>query len=45
MYSNFVRRHQTIETTPAHKLGVADRGWTLTDVADLVERYEVALAA
>lgn len=45
MYYNFVRRHQTIKTTPAHKLGVADRVWTLSDVAGLTERYESALLA
>jgi IS1 family transposase len=45
MYYNFVRRHQTIKTTPAFKLGVADRVWTLRDVAELVERYEMALLA
>lgn len=45
MYYNFVRRHQTIKTTPARKIGVADRVWTLADVAGLVERYEMSLLA
>jgi hypothetical protein len=35
----------TIKTTPAHKLGVSDRVWTLKEVADLVERYELSLLA
>jgi len=32
---NFVRVHSTIKTTPALAAGVADRRWSLTDLASL----------
>jgi hypothetical protein len=35
IYYNFVRKHQTIKTTPATAAGVTDRVWTLRDVASL----------
>jgi IS1 family transposase len=35
MYYNFVRKHQTIKTTPAIAAGIEDRFWTLQDVANL----------
>lgn len=39
MFYNFVRRHQTIKTTPAFKVGVADHVWSLREVAELPERF------
>lgn len=41
-YYNFVRRHQTIKTTPAFKAGVANHVWTLAELAELPERYGIA---
>lgn len=35
MYYNFVRKHQTLKTTPAIAAGVTDRVWTLHDLAKL----------
>lgn len=35
MYYNFVRKHQTLKTTPAIAAGVTDRIWTLHDIARL----------
>ncbi|HEX6747390.1 MAG TPA: hypothetical protein VF092_08905 [Longimicrobium sp.] len=43
MWYNFGRRHQTIRTTPVFKAGVADRVWSLREIAQLTERYESAL--
>lgn len=34
-YYNFVRKHQTLKTTPAIAAGVTKRFWTLQDVANL----------
>lgn len=36
---NLVRRHETTKTTPAVKLGIVDRRWTLEDVVDMTDRY------
>lgn len=40
---NFIRRHQTIKTTPAVMAGVADRVWTMLDFVRLLEREEKLL--
>jgi hypothetical protein len=46
MFYNYVKRHQTLRTTPAFKAGLADRVWSTVDLAELVERYDyVKLAA
>jgi len=34
MHYNFVRSHESLRTTPAVGLGVADRVWTLGDLLD-----------
>jgi hypothetical protein len=34
MHYNFVRLHESLRTTPAVALGVADRVWTLADLLD-----------
>jgi IS1 family transposase len=34
MHYNFVRTHESLRTTPAVALGVADRVWTLADLLD-----------
>lgn len=36
MHYNFARRHQTLKTTPAVAAGVADRQWSLHDIAALL---------
>lgn len=36
---NMVRKHETIRTTPAVALGVADRMWTLQDVVAMTDEY------
>lgn len=40
---NFVRRHQTLKTTPAVIAGVADKVWTMLDFVKLLEREEAKL--
>jgi hypothetical protein len=35
-YYNFCRVHESIRTTPAVALGIADRVWTLGDLLDAV---------
>ena len=37
---NFIRKHQTIKTTPAVMAGVADKVWTMLDFVSLMEREE-----
>jgi len=37
---NFIRKHQTIKTTPAVMAGVADRVWTMVDFVELLENEE-----
>lgn len=39
-YYNFCRKHQTIKTTPAVAMGVADRALTLRDLVEMIEREE-----
>jgi IS1 family transposase len=39
MHYNFARRHMTVKTTPAYACGVERRVWSLTDIAELPERY------
>jgi IS1 family transposase len=43
MHYNYVRRHQTIKTTPAVAAGVTDHVWTLQEVIDLLESAEQAV--
>jgi hypothetical protein len=48
MHYNFARPHQTltldgVKRTPAMAAGVADRVWSLTDLAGLLERYDLNL--
>lgn len=40
---NFIRKHQTIKTTPAVMAGVADKVWTMIDFVELLEREEKML--
>lgn len=40
---NFIRKHQTIKTTPAVMAGVADKMWTMLDFVKLLEREEMLL--
>jgi len=40
---NFIRKHQTIKTTPAVMAGVADKVWTMVDFVKLMEREEELL--
>ena len=37
MHYNFARVHQTLRCTPAQAAGVADKRWTLADVAGLLD--------
>ena len=37
MHYNFARVHQTLRCTPAQAAGVADKRWTLTDIAGLLD--------
>ncbi len=36
MHCNFVRKHQTLKTTPAVAVGVADHEWTIEEADDLL---------
>ena len=42
MHYNFVRIHKTLRVTPAMAAGVTDHLWTISDIVDLVEKYEAA---
>jgi len=42
-YYNFCRKHQTIKTTPAVAMGVADRQMTILDLVNLIEAEEARL--
>lgn len=37
MHYNFARVHQTLKATPAQAAGVADKRWTLADIAGLLD--------
>ncbi|MEM9881407.1 MAG: IS1 family transposase [Planctomycetota bacterium] len=39
---NFVRKHQTIKTTPAMMAGIADHRWTMVEFVEMLEREEKA---
>jgi IS1 family transposase len=39
---NFIRKHQTLKTTPAVAAGIADRAWTMVDFVTLLEKEEAA---
>jgi IS1 family transposase len=39
-YHNFVRVHQTLNTTPAVKAGIAERKWTIEDMVNLIPEKE-----
>lgn len=45
MHYNFVRKHQTLKTTPAIAHGLTDRQWTLEDLANLPDFMKGGLAA
>ena len=34
MHHNFVRKHMTINTTPARAAGIANRTWTIRDIVE-----------
>ena len=36
---NFVRKHETLKTTPAVELGITDHRWTLEEVVEMTDRY------
>lgn len=40
LHYNFLRKHQTLKTTPAVAAGVADHVWTMREFVDLLEREE-----
>lgn len=42
-YYNFCRKHQTIKTTPAVAMGVADRQITILELVGMIEREESRL--
>jgi IS1 family transposase len=42
-YYNFVRVHQTIQTTPAVMASITDKVWTMVDFVKLMEREESLL--
>jgi hypothetical protein len=42
---NFCRLHRSLRVTPAMEAGVADRLWTVRDIAELLEQAEDKRAA
>ena len=40
LHYNFLRKHQTLKTTPAVAAGVADHVWTMREFVELLEREE-----
>lgn len=36
LHHNFVRKHQTLKTTPARALGIENRTWTIRDIVELL---------
>jgi hypothetical protein len=42
MHYNFVRTHQTLRVTPAMAARVTDRLWEMSDMAKVLENWEVA---
>lgn len=40
MYYNFCRIHQTLRVTPAMAAGVTKKLWEITDIVDVLERWE-----
>ena len=36
MYHNFVRHHQTLQSTPAMKAGISETKWSIEDMVDLI---------
>jgi IS1 family transposase len=45
VHYNFVRKHQTLKTTPAIAHGLTDRLWTIEDIANLPDLMSGGLAA
>ena len=43
MYYNFVRKHQTLKTTPAIAAGISDHKWEIEDIIKLLEDHERSL--
>lgn len=41
MYYNFGRKHQTLGTTPAVKIGIADHVWSIEEIIGLLDRQAV----
>ncbi len=42
---NFIRKHQTIKTTPAVMAGVSDKVWTMVDFVKLMKKEEELLGS
>jgi hypothetical protein len=40
MYYNFVRIHKTLRVTPAMAAGVTDKLWEISDVVNVLEKWE-----
>jgi hypothetical protein len=40
MYYNYVRRHQTLKTTPAVAAGIEAYPWSLTQMVERLEEVE-----
>lgn len=41
MHYKFVRIHQTLRSTPAHRAGVADHLWSVEEMVDLLDFYNL----
>ncbi len=39
---NLVRKHESTKTTPAMRLGIEERRWTLEDVVDMADAHATA---
>ncbi len=40
LHYNFIRKHQTLKTTPAVMAGIADRPWTMLEFVEMLEKEE-----
>ncbi len=43
LHYNFMRKHQTLKTTPAVAAGIAGHRWTMADFVGMIEKEEKAL--
>jgi len=40
LHYNFIRKHETLKTTPAVAAGLANRPWTMVEFVEMLEEEE-----